>query len=215
MDIQYNYQPRRTNSLLLIILYIVLGIYSCFAQNKERVTVLGTEFSAGSHRFMLENKKLKFSNISPLTKGVSGGFYAGNNLVDLRVRSGFYLSSPRKVGVEVIVAELDILINLYPLEFLRTKDNILDIYLTAGYSHNWINIREDITGYQDISPAILNLPGKGNYQVIGVGCKYIPHIGQRRTQFFSEALLSNDLSNMENTTVSINFGFRRILKWRA
>jgi hypothetical protein len=192
-----------------------MGIYSCFAQSKQRVTVLGVEFSTGSHRFLLDSKKLKLSDISPLAKGASGGFYAGNNLVNLRIRGGLYVSSPKKVGVEVVIGEFDILFDLHPLEFLRTKDNILDLYLSAGYSHNWINVRGDISGRDDINPIVMNLPGRGNYQVIGIGLKYIPRIGKRRTQFFTEALLSNNLSQEEGSNVSVNVGFKRILKWRT
>ncbi len=209
MKKESSHSPRQINSVVLIIVFTILTIYSCAAQCKQRISYMGFEYSTGTHRFYLDNYTLKPGNINALTKGLSGGVYFGNNLVNLRLRTGYYFSS-RNIKHELGVVEFDALLDFYPLEFIRTRNNILDVYLTMGYSHNRFKQDAPVKSNRVVDELLENLPKNGNYQVGGLGLKFIPPVGRKRTYFFAEVLFYNPMNaSQEDINVCTNIGFKR------
>lgn len=203
-------RTRPTNALLLTILFIILGIYSCTAQHKQRITNIGYEVSIGIHRFFIDDNQVTLKNIRPLTRGASTGIYVGNDLMSLRFRTGYYSSTDRVKG-KLTVEECDLLMDFYLLEFFRSKKNVLDIYLTTGFSYNRLSVKKplDIVLASDNSAS--DVPHHKNYQVIGLGIKYIPANGKRLTHFFCEAIFYNSikLDTVSDMNVFINFGIKK------
>lgn len=204
-----SYKVRGTNATLLIILFLILGVYSCMAQQKQRVTLIGNETSFGMHRFFMEGEGFDLRNLNAFSNGVSTGFYAGNKLVSARLRMGLYTSAAHFKG-ELRIVEKDLLIDVYPLEFFRTHNNVLDIYLTTGVSHHTFSEKEAIkSGY--ISTRESGLPTARTYQVVGVGLTHLPKRFNQSTSFFAEVLLYNAItfSSSPESNVFVNIGVKK------
>ncbi|GCC53261.1 hypothetical protein SanaruYs_35040 [Chryseotalea sanaruensis] len=204
-----NYKVRGTNAMLLIILFLILGVYSCIAQQKQRVTVIGNETSFGMHRFFSEGDGSVLRDLHAFSNGVSTGFYAGNRLVKTRIRVGFYNTASYVTG-EVRILEKDLLIDVYPLEFFRTHINVLDVYLTTGVSHHTFSEKESLKpGY--ISTRETGVPTARTYQVVGIGLAHLPLYFNRSTSFFAEVLLYNSItfSSSPESNVFLNVGMRK------
>lgn len=206
---------------MIIFLYFVLGIYSCFAQSFQRITHTGIEGSFGFHGLKTPSNS-ESKKFQALTKGVAVGFVTGNNLIKARIRPiGFYKSTvTEKRSFEIVESEA--LLNFYPLEFLRTRKHVMDIYVTTGV--NFSNFR-----YKDrnvFSQGASMEPQTREYlaiekasvmnQVSGIGAEY--HLPFTFVHVFAEALFSNpiylssDNSYFSNTCrqscTTINFGIR-------
>lgn len=204
-----SYKVRGTNAMLLIILFLILGVYSCIAQHKQRVTIIGNETTFGMHRFFSEGDKSVFRNLHAFSNGFSTGFYAGNRLVNARVRVGIYNTVSHIKG-ELRIMEKDLLIDVYLLEFFRTQKNLLDVYLTTGVSHHTFSERELLKpGY--ISTREAGVPTARTYQVVGIGLTHLPLRFGQSTSFFTEFLLYNAItfSSSPESNAFLNVGVRK------
>ena len=204
------FRHKQISSLILIVLFTMLGFYSCCSQAKQRINNIGCEFTAGSHRFNIGEGRLKLRNIYSVTKGISGGVNVGNNLLSLRIRAGYYFAT-KNVSYEMIVTEFETLVDFYPLEFLRIRDHILDVYLTVGYNYSWLSKKMLSIARQNSDQLNPSLSSNGSYQGIGAGIKYIPQVGRRRTHFFVEALMYNSINTNEKVNLYTNIGIKRML----
>lgn len=204
-----SYKVRGTNTTMIIALFLILGVYSCMAQKKQQIDVIGNETSFGMHRFFTDGDGTVLKNLHIFSNGVSTGFYAGNKLINARLRIGMYNTTTYFEG-ELRIFENDLLIDVYPLEFFRTQLNVLDIYLTTGLSHHSFSEKKAIeSGY--ISTREAGLPSSRTYQVIGIGLTYLPLRFNQATSFFAEALLYNTItfSSSPESNVFINVGVRK------
>lgn len=201
-----NYHPRETNAMFIIILFIVLLAYSCTAQQTQQIGHVGSELSYGIHRFSRQSGKLIPTSY---TTGFSAGLYAGNKLVNSRIRLGHYTLSNSLEG-NLRVSEYDLFIDVHFLEFFRTRKNVLDIYMITGFSHNRFRgvLKEELNTQNKIIPSKNSV----NYQVIGLGGACIPNLWKRSTSLFYEMLLYNAISkDMYDSNVFLNIGIKRLL----
>jgi hypothetical protein len=220
MKTSNSYQTRALNALFIIFLYLVLGFYSCIAQSFQRITHKGIEGSFGIHGFKTHLNS-DGTQTGALTKGVAIGFVTGNNLIKARIRPmGLYKStSTEKRSFEILESEA--LLNLYPLEFLRTRKHVLDIYITTGlnfskfkYNDRNVFLQNDVQ--QDEAEFLALDKATVLSQVSGIGIEY--HLPFSFVHVFTEAVFANQIyassdncffqqtSRQAGTT--INFGIR-------
>jgi hypothetical protein len=74
-----------------IMVILIIAPMITYSQGQQRISEKGLEISYGCHHFAFTKPSGKISDLAPLTKGVSTGFYFGNNL--LQTRSGGWLWS--------------------------------------------------------------------------------------------------------------------------
>lgn len=209
MSSNRSHKVRGTNTMMIIVLFLIIGVYSCVAQQKQRINVVGNETSFGMHRFFTEGEGAALKNLHTFSNGVSTGFYAGNKLINARLRTGMYNTTIHFEG-ELRIFENDLLIDVYPLEFFRTQLNVLDVYLTTGLSHHSFSEKKAVKpGY--VSNSEVGLPSSRTYQVAGLGLTYLPLRFNQATSFFAEALLYNAItfSSSPESNVFINIGIRK------
>jgi hypothetical protein len=194
---------------LLVFLFIFLSEYSCLAQHVERINQMGFETSVGTHRFYRKTDQLPPRGF---TTGMSAGVFAGNNLVNARLRTGYYFSTRQFEG-DLRVVEFDALANFYFLEFFRTKDNLLDIYLTSGVSYNQFREKEQLEKSFIKNNEGTSVPAEVFYQVTGIGGVINPRIFKRSTSFFCEVLFYNSINKELPTdkNVFVNVGIKKIV----
>lgn len=96
----------------------------------------GAEVSYGFHHFARKSSENRMTGFSPSSRGISLGYAMGNSLVKGRIRGlGFY-ESTNTANAQFLMYEAETLLNFYLLEFIRTRQNVLDIYLSAGLNFN-------------------------------------------------------------------------------
>lgn len=209
MEKYRHYKVRGTNSIMLLVIFLILGVYSCMAQQKRGISIAGSETSFGMHRFFVEGEGNFLSNVYSFSNGLSTGIYAGNKLVNGRLRIGLYSTTAHFKG-EVRILESDVLIDIYPLEFIRTHTNVLDVYLTTGVSVHSFSEKKPITRGYISTGEEGTIPSK-TYQVAGVGLTYLPTLFHRTTSIFAEALFYNSISFAGNAESNgfVNVGIRK------
>ena len=183
------------------------------AQSIQRVSHRGYEVSFGLHQFSFANSSHSFNNLRPESRGVAAGFVYGNNLLKGRLRGlGFYHSSKMIEPISYYRLESELLVNFYPLEFIRTRRNVLDIYLFSGFNYSHI-------GYEYI--ARTDKKDVRFNQVFGAGFECLVPQKFSFFTFFTELSLGSSLYNTQiNSEVqalskgsagivsSVNVGFR-------
>lgn len=214
------YQIRSFNATLILLLYLVLGVYSCVAQSFQRITHNGIEATVGIHGFreVVTGDQVR---MRALTRGAAIGFVTGNNLVRARIRPfGMYRSADVD-GRAFDILKSEAVMNLYPLEFLRTRKHVLDIYLSTGVSFDKFRYRDrnifvqndGLTTQNDFQTidkvTVIN-------QVSGIGVEY--HLPFSFLHVFSEVAFANSIYSSSRNTVfretlrqstpMINFGLR-------
>lgn len=112
-----------------------------YSQGQQRIWEKGLEISYGYHQFIFTKPNRKISDLAPLTNGASAGFYFGNNLLQARLRGIGYYASTDVADRPFSQFESEGVFNLYPLEFYRTRRNILDVYLLAGINYTHLCFR--------------------------------------------------------------------------
>ncbi|MGE0590249.1 MAG: hypothetical protein AB7O48_16840 [Cyclobacteriaceae bacterium] len=186
-----------------IILLLIIAPQITWSQGQQRIWEKGLEISRGYHHFILTKPNGKISDLAPLTKGVSTGFYFGNNLLQTRLRGvGYY--APTDVAEKPFSQfEAEGVFNLYPLEFYRTRKNILDVYLLAGINYTHVGFR------QGASVNRVN-------QVGGVGVDWLNRNGRSVIRLFAEVYVGTPLTysdeyesnSIDNIFSGINIGLR-------
>lgn len=151
------------------------------AQGQQRIWEKGIEVSYGFHQLTFTGPNGKISDLAPLTKGVSTGFYFGNNLLQTRLRGIGYYESTHVAERPFSQFEAEGIFNLYPLEFYRTRRNVLDVYLLAGINFTHLAIS------RSASVNRLN-------QVGGFGVDWLSRKGGSVIRLFAEAYVGTRLS---------------------
>ncbi len=185
---------------MILFFSLWIGIYSsAYGQSSQRVTHVGLEASFGLHGFSMSDCDTKYMKPRALTRGGSIGFVAGNKLLRARIRAaGFYQSTGfTRIGFNLIESEA--LVNFYPLEFFRTRKNVLDIYVTTGVKLNNFKLNDKNT-YRDIDlhPNFNDSnthPGKEKVltQVAGLGIEFLLPNKVKSVHLFAEAIISNPI----------------------
>lgn len=191
--------PTIMNKHYRLALYCVIVVFllkyfdqtsgSVRAQSLQRISHRGYEVSFGLHQFSFGNAERRFNNLKPESRGVALGFVYGNNLLKGRLRGlGFYHSSKMIEPISYYRLESELLVNFYPLEFLRTGRNVLDIYLFSGFSYSHM-------GYEYIAR-----PDKKDTrfnQVFGAGFECLVPQKFSFFTFFTELSLGSSLYNTQ------------------
>jgi|GEM_PF-1877947 len=214
------YNRKMFNAKLILLLYFVLGIYSCFGQSFQRITHTGIETSFGIRGLRLPMKNSS-NRLQALSTGYAMGFVTGNNLMKARLRPiAFYKSSPtEKRAFELLESEA--LLNIYPLEFLRTRKHVLDIYVSTGLNFTSFRYKDRDVFFQNDGKAVdmeYHQLDKVSVisQVTGIGIEY--HLPFSFVHIFSEALFSNSMylstnnetfkQTWKQAATTLNFGVR-------
>jgi hypothetical protein len=197
-----------------LIVYIICCAFACLsfnasAQYWQRTTHVAIESTTGIDGFATICADAK-TKVRARSRGVALGIAIGNNLLKARVRLGRYTPTTfSKLGGRLIESELDI--NFYPLEFLRTRDNILDLYIITGCRFS--SIKAEFFSSQT-KTSIARVFG----QLAGMGTEMMVSVNRRSVVAFSEILFSNPISASaspsevnnawEYKCVAVNFGIR-------
>lgn len=220
MKTSSTYHEKITSGLMFIVFYFIMGLYACFSQSFQRITHTGVEGSFGFHGLKTRSNSEADRN-QILTKGIAIGFVTGNNLIRARIRPvGIYKSANEKRSFEILESEA--LLNFYPLEFLRTRKHVLDIYFTSGINVSNFKYKNRNVFLQDNGQqndlVEFNALDKVTVvsQVTGIGTDYLLPAGF--VHVFVELLFSNPLyTSTENSYflqtrqqagVTFNFGVR-------
>ena len=199
MKIHNKLTSKTLNLLLIIILVLILGVSTALAQSAHRPTHFGFETSIGVNGILPEaSNTLK---LRAMSRGVSGGFVVGNSLLKARVRiAGIYLPTCHSQSSGKVF-DSEALVNLYPLEFLRTHKNILDIYFTTGFRFAHVQL-----GFEDGKEFTSSPTQKGKVlsQVSGFGGEYrIP--GQNKFVYlFAEVVFANPVHSASSSSAFSN-----------
>jgi hypothetical protein len=152
-----------------------------YSQGQQRIWEKGLELSYGYHHFIFTQPDHRISDLIPLTKGLSTGFYFGNNLLQTRLRGVGYYASTDVAEKAFSLFEADMVFNFYPLEFYRTRKNILDVYLLAGINYTHLGFK------QNSSENRIN-------QVGGFGIDWLNRNGRSILRLFAEAYVGTPLT---------------------
>jgi hypothetical protein len=202
---------RKSNAKMVFALYILLIVHSCArAQGLQRISERGYEVSIGLHNFVSKGGQCKISNLAPSSRGVAWGYFFGNNLFKMRLKGIGYYGSTEAVNTKFNQYEAEALINVYPLEFVRTSKNILDMYLVMGFNFTHVSVSK----YES---AISHPYGQLNH-VAGIGFEYLMRRGSKVMRLFSEMNFGNrfyssaktekQLSPLPHIVSAVNFGVR-------
>lgn len=188
MDSYNRFSVKAFEAIVIVLLFIFLTAYSCAAQSWQRATQFGIETSVGINGFAVSPGGDR-SKLRAMSRGISVGVIAGNNLLKGRMRlAGFY--GPTKFSrCSGSLIESELLVNFYPLEFMRTRKNILDIYFTTGVKFANIGARKKPCPAS--GDAYLGSRTKVLSQVSGVGIVALIPSNKRFTNMFAEVLFSN------------------------
>jgi hypothetical protein len=160
------FKTKLFNGLFMLVVYIIAGLLSCaHSQSQQRVCEKGAEISFGMHN-LSRNGKPGLRAPVPGSRGISLGYYFGNNLLKTRLRGVGYYESTDIAEKPLHIFEGDALISLYPLEFIRTRSNMLDLYITVGVNFTHLSIDKYTSG---VSASPINRIG----QVAGIGVEYV------------------------------------------
>lgn len=184
----------------MVLIFLLILSTASPAQNFQRITHVGMETSFGLHGFSILNDNL---NSRALTRGGSIGFVAGNKVLLSRIRLAGIYQSTGFTSLAFNLMESEALINIYPLEFFRTRKNILDIYVTTGIKFNKFrlddeNTYSDIARYPDLKNADRNEPQYILSQVTGIGIEFLLPGQAKFVNVFAEALFSNPVITSSN-----------------
>lgn len=202
----YTVTSRKINLAFIIMLMLLLLALSCTGQTWQRATHFGLETSLDINGFSSESNKIR-----AMARGVSAGLVVGNNLLKGRLRAELYgPTSYSKCAGKLIGSEA--LVNFYPLEFFRTRKNVLDIYFTTGFRFTNIATTDENCNSGEQSK------GKVMSQVSGMGMEVLLPYSNKFIHVFGETLFSNPFHNSSKVsasstswsskTVSLNIGIR-------
>jgi hypothetical protein len=195
----------------LLLLFIYFSSLSANAQGIQRISQHGLEFSYGFHHFMAESNNFNRERYVPSARGFALGYFMGNSLIKMRIRGfGFYESTNNALS-EFSGCESEILLNFYPLEFLRTHKNILDVYFFSGLDFAHVEFANKSIGY-DGKESILS-------HVVGIGTEVIIRKNQRAVFLFTEISAGNRFNKFRRASdesknpipellTSVNIGIR-------
>jgi hypothetical protein len=211
------YERKITNAVMIIFMYLILGVYSCIAQSFQRITHNGIEGSFGLHGIG-PSATAGENGVDVLTRGVSIGFVTGNNLIKARIKPIGIYKSTSVVSRSFDILQSEALLNVYPLEFIRTRKQVLDIYITTGVSFNNLTYKDRHVFVQNDAQVEFKKLDRVIMvnQVSGIGFEY--HLPLKFAHVFAEALFANPIytstQNAEFDAIagplgtSINFGIR-------
>lgn len=215
-----HYSARASLKGYLLLICSIVMIYSCASgQSKQRITCSGIEVSSGVHGIVAGNGLMK---LRAQTTGASIGFVSGNNLMKARIRPiGFYKAGAMEQR-KFDLLESEVIVNIYPLEFIRTRKHILDIYIATGASmQKFTYSRNNAFVQQDGPPDLLDFHSIRKVtvfsQTAGIGFEFYPKSG---IQLFTEAIFSNRIhassdnehvrKTLQAAVSSVNTGIRFI-----
>jgi hypothetical protein len=197
-----------------IILILIIVPQITYSQGQQRIWEKGAEISYGYHHFIFTKPNQKISDLVPLTKGVSTGFYFGNNLLQTRLRGVGYYASTDVAEKPFSQFEAEGVFNLYPLEFYRTRKNILDVYLLAGINYTHLGFTQG---------ASINRVN----QMSGFGVDWLNRNGRSIIRLFAEVYVgtllaysgeqeSNSVHDIfSGINIGLRIGLRKKMKVRA
>jgi hypothetical protein len=197
-----------------IMVILIIAPMITYSQGQQRISEKGLEISYGCHHFAFTKPSGKISDLAPLTKGVSTGFYFGNNLLQTRLRVAGYYASTDVAEKPFSQFEAEGVFNLYPLEFYRTRKNILDVYLLAGINYTHLHFR------QSTSTNCVN-------QESGIGVDWLNRNGRSVIRLFAEVYVGTSLSSsgehesnsgrdiFSGINVGLRIGLRKKIKVQA
>ncbi len=136
MIIRTRFIVKGINAALVALTFLLTGIYSCTvqAQSIRPFKYMGFEASFGVRSFEIKSSIPQLNSMPVVQEGGSLGVLFGNDFLRAKVRvAGFYYSSA-SVPRTVDLFESEGFVNFYPLNYIRSGENALDVYLIAGIS---------------------------------------------------------------------------------
>jgi hypothetical protein len=159
----HHYSLKTLNGFFLFILFCIL-LHSPFrtaGQGIQRISQRGVELSYGFHHFITKSGVDIWQRYAPSSRGIALGYFMGNNLVKTRIRGFGFYESTRSARSDFSGYEAEALLNFYPLEFLRTRKHILDIYLFSGLNFSYLEFDDHTIGNRGKRTTLGHLLGWG------------------------------------------------------
>jgi hypothetical protein len=176
-------QYRNLKVLAFLPIFLFSACGTATAQELQRVSQRGIEVSYGFHHFILKENSSLLKRYAPCSRGLSIGYFLGNNLVRTRIRGFGFYESTRNASADFSGYEGEVLFNFFPLEFMRTRKHILDIYILAGLNLSSMQFLDQSIGSRGRMTDFSN--------VIGAGTEFLLRSGGRVIYLFAEMSASD------------------------
>ncbi|HYG03447.1 MAG TPA: hypothetical protein VD927_13440 [Chryseosolibacter sp.] len=181
------YGVKLSNAIMVVIVFLATAFYSLVhGQTFERISQAGYEISYGLHQLSFKDADPRIGNLTPGSRGVSVGIVYGNRVVKSRIRPLGIYHSDEYNGVNAFTRlTSEIFLNFYPLEFVRTHANVLDVYLFSG-----LNFGALVFENKDRNKTHFRFS-----HTFGAGIEYLLPGENRFVHLFTEASLGKSLYN--------------------
>jgi len=231
MIIKSRIKEKGINALMIVLLFLATGIYSCSvqAQSFAPFKYMGFEATFGVRSFQLNSSISEINQMPVVEEGGSLGLIFGNDLLKAKIRAAGFYYSASSVPRTVDLFETEALVNFYPLEYFRKGENALDIYLIAGVSMDNIKFYGHYLAGdgEKINYSTTNEPYVGKLAQInatgGIGFEYQLPVQYDFVHLFAEAkygaplksgtdsepFKNTSVKNFTSISVGVSFGLCR------
>jgi hypothetical protein len=222
MIVKSRIKEKGINALMIVLLLLGTGIYSCSvqAQSFAPFKYMGFEGTFGVRSFGINSDIPQIDQMSTLVEGGSVGFTFGSDFLRAKLRAGGFYYSAASVPRTVDLFESETLLNFYPLQYFRKSENSFDIYLLAGVSMDNVKFYGHYMSDEKVNYSTSSEPFLGRITqfntAIGLGFEYQLPLQGDFLHFFAEAKygvpVSSDANRVafENTSIerftSVNVG---------
>lgn len=126
-----------TAMVCLISLVATSVSHAQYSHNRKRKTdfYLGVEATMGTKTFSVKSNIPAIDGMKSLEEGLSLGVVAGGKVVLAKIKHGFFKPSAA-IAEKINLRNLEINVNAFPLEILRTKNQFFKPYLIVGVDRN-------------------------------------------------------------------------------
>lgn len=210
--------------LVMIVLLIILGVYSCSVHAQQSKTrYLGLEGSFGNRSFTLSSNIAKIDNMQGGHLGGSIGVVTGNEILKTRLNVGYYFSNSNNPHTQDIY-ETSGTVNFYPLEFIRKHPALFHPYISVGTSLSAIKYYGNYLSSDPYSGQDELYLGKMvQYKALGgIGLEMRLETNRDFVHFFAEGLFAKSFkstqseafnnttsNNMTSFNVGVSFGRKK------
>lgn len=206
MTIKSRIKEKGINALMIAILFLCLGIYSCSvqAQSFRPIKYVGFEVAFGVRAFDINSDIKELKDLHVVEEGGSLGLIFGNDYVRAKIRAAGFYYSGSKVPRTVDMFESEGLINFYPLQYLRKSKATLDIYLIGGVTMDNVKFYGHylIDDKAKINYSVTNEPYIGKRTQVGatggLGIEYQLPLDYNFVHLFAEAKYSSPFQSATN-----------------
>jgi hypothetical protein len=217
---------RINNSMLMIIVFIIVSVYSCTADAQSHIRwerYIGFEGTFGVRSFTIKSDVPEVNHLQVVEEGGSAGIVIGNNVFKASARIlGFYYSIS-SVPRTIDLFESEMVVQYYPLQRLLRSSG-MKVYVSSGVSMDKIKFyghylkQDEPINYSDIREPYLGKLSQLNASV-GIGFEYrLPNVDfvhlfaegrygiPIQSTSSTKAFANTTIKNFTSISVGVSFG---------